>query len=201
MRTSNPGRPIPASSVLGFASIAAANAFLLANPERAPAGVHFLVGDNAPGAVAGAAAAGINYVLQVNATVKYFKGRFQDPTFFAAVPLQAAADREVARFQWAAAGRAGALEWGLSASQFAHPATDNINLVGQAMGPFVFAANMFNFVMLVRRRLRRVVPAVAAPGGAECGWRALAGASGTASPSTAAPRSCYHHHQRDARSL
>jgi hypothetical protein len=86
---------------------------------------------------------------QVNSTTKYFKGNFQDPTFFAAVPIQAAADREIARFQWAAAGRTEPLTWDVSTSQFAHPATGNINIVGQAMGPFVFAAGMFNFVLLV----------------------------------------------------
>ena len=47
------------------------------------------------------------------------------------------------------AGKGSALSWALSLSQFAHPATSSVNIVGQAMGPFVFAANMFAFVMLL----------------------------------------------------
>ena len=41
IRLNNPGRAIPEQSVIGFESIEAANAYLLANPERVPGGVHF----------------------------------------------------------------------------------------------------------------------------------------------------------------
>lgn len=37
---------------------------------------------------------------------------------------------------------------------FAHPTTTQLNIVGGAMGPFVFATNMFTFVMLVSAALR-----------------------------------------------
>ncbi len=127
------------------------------------------------------------YPLQV----KFFKNSFQDPTFFAQVPMQVAAEREIARYYWQQVRRQvgahkfsicsnpslfdtqtsnpknlcpcpclcphplqsntpGELNWTVSTSQFAHPTVATINIVGQAMGPFVFAANMFNFVLLVR---------------------------------------------------
>ncbi len=163
MRLNNPGRVIDPSAVLGFASISDANTFLDANPERVLGGVHFLLDANTgPNAtvtevvptVAGAPLS-LNYVLQVNSTVKYFKAKFQDPTFFSAVPIQVGAEREIARYQINAAGGGGTAagaplsSWDVTMSQFAHPQTGDVNIVGQAMGPFVFAANMFNFVLLL----------------------------------------------------
>jgi ABC-type multidrug transport system ATPase subunit len=166
MRLNNPGRVIDPSAILGFTSIAEANTFLAANPERVLGGVHFLLDANTgPNATAtevpaaGGAPLDLNYVLQVNSTIKYFKAKFQDPTFFSAVPIQVAAEREIARYQLqtAAGGSGGGtnlstasqLQWDVSMSSFAHPETGDVNIVGQAMGPFVFAANMFNFVLLL----------------------------------------------------
>lgn len=160
MRLNNPGRVIDPSAVLGFASISDANAFLDANPERVLGGVHFLLdantGPNAPPTeipIAGAAPLNLNYILQVNSTVKYFKAKFQDPTFFSAVPIQVGVEREIARYQLttsnAGSDAPSQLSWDVSMSQFAHPQTGDVNIIGQAMGPFVFAANMFNFVLLL----------------------------------------------------
>jgi len=159
MRLNNPGRLIDPTAVLGFASIADANNFLEENPERVLGGVHFLLdansGPNAPPTeVPSDAPFDLNYVLQINSTVKYFKANFQDPTFFSAVPIQVGVEREIARYQLAAAnggddGQSQALSWDVSMSQFAHPQTGDVNIIGQAMGPFVFAANMFNFVLLL----------------------------------------------------
>lgn len=147
MRLNNPGRVISESAVQGFASIADANLFLAANPERVLGGVHFLLDANAPSPPPGP---GLDYVLQVNSTVRYFKARFQDPTFFSAVPLQVSVEREIARAQLESAGRgAQPLTWNVSFSEFAHPQVLDVNIIGAAMGPFVFAANMFNFVLLL----------------------------------------------------
>ena len=41
------------------------------------------------------------------------------------------------------------LAWGVSTSMFAHPTTNSLNVVGKAIGGFVFAANMFSFVLVV----------------------------------------------------
>lgn len=147
MRLNNPGRVISESAVLGFPSITDANLFLAANPERVLGGVHFLLDANAPSPPPGP---GLDYVLQVNSTVRYFKARYQDPTFFSAVPLQVSVEREIARAQLESAGRgAQPLAWNVSFSEFAHPQVLDVNIIGAAMGPFVFAANMFNFVLLV----------------------------------------------------
>ena len=147
IRLNNAGRVISADAVLGFASMQDANTFLAANPERVQGGIHFLLDANA---VTTAPTDSLDYVLQVNSTTKYFKDRFQDPTFFSAVPIQVAADREIARYQWNASGKGDQpLNWDVSVSEYAHPNVGSVNVVGQAMGPFIFAANMFNFVLLV----------------------------------------------------
>jgi len=141
MMARNPGRPISPERVLGFESIDQSNAYLRENIEKVLGGVHFLVdGDETTG---------IDYVLLSNVTVKVFKNTFQDPTFFFTLPMQMLAEQEIAAYQWAESGKATPLEWNVSYSQFAHPTTGSINIVGQAMGPFIFAANMFNFVLLM----------------------------------------------------
>ncbi len=58
MRGNNPGRPIPSNRVLGLPSIAAANRFLLENPEKATVVVHFRQDGEA-----------VSYSLQTNTTV------------------------------------------------------------------------------------------------------------------------------------
>lgn len=149
MRTNNPGRPIPLDRVLSFASIDEANAWLYANPQRVIGGVHFLM-SAATSTINGT----VDYVIQTNSTTKFFKQRYQDPTFYSAVPLQVLTEREIARYIWATKATAGnqsldAFSWNVSVSQFAHPETGSLNIVGQVIGPFVFAANMFNFVLLL----------------------------------------------------
>ena len=147
MMANNPGRPISADQVLGFESLDQANQFLKENPEKVNGGVHFLLDQNSVPALNGNQ--GIDYVLMSNVTVKVFKNTFQDPTFFFTVPMQMLAEQEIAAYQWRQSEKATPLNWNVSYSEFAHPTTNSINIVGQAMGPFVFAANMFNFVLLV----------------------------------------------------
>ncbi len=60
MRANNPGREIPADRVLGFADINAVNQWLLGNPERTTAVVHFR--EEQPGGPLG-------FSLQTNSTV------------------------------------------------------------------------------------------------------------------------------------
>lgn len=84
--------------------------------------------------------------------MQYFKDAFQDPTFFLQVPLQVATERAIAqRFAAAAAGGGAApqLGWSVQTSMFAHPTTNSINVVGQSIGAFVFAANLFSFVLIL----------------------------------------------------
>ena len=146
IRRNNPGREIGADSVIGFESIEAANDYLKDNIERVPGGVHFLLDD---AAAPGAAGSPVDFVLVANTTVKSFRDQYQDPTFFFTAPMQVAVEREIASYQWRQSGRAGEVSWNVSYSMFAHPTTQSVNIVGQAIGPFIFAANMFNFVLLM----------------------------------------------------
>lgn len=144
IRANNPGRPIPVNSTLGLPDIEATNSWLLEHPEQALGALHFTEVAT-PGEPTS-----FSYVLQSNSTVKFFRNRFSDPNFFSQVPLQVAAEREIARYLWTESGSSpDDFSYTMSTSQFAHPTTSNINIVGQAMGPFVFAANLFNFVMLL----------------------------------------------------
>lgn len=145
MRKNNPSRPISEDSVIGFRSIDEANEFLRTNIEKVPGGVHFLFDEE----TANPAAAPIDFVIVSNVTVKLFRDQFQDPTFFFTVPMQVLTEKEIAAFQWRNAGKEGSVDWNVSYSMFAHPTTQAVNIVGQAIGPFIFAANMFNFVLLM----------------------------------------------------
>jgi len=145
MRKNNPSRPISEDSVIGFRSIDESNEFLRNNIEKVLGGVHFLFDEE----TANPAAAPIDFVLVSNVTVKLFRDQFQDPTFFFTVPMQVLTEKEIAAYQWRNAGKEGSVDWNVSYSMFAHPTTQSVNIVGQAIGPFIFAANMFNFVLLM----------------------------------------------------
>ncbi|EFN57675.1 hypothetical protein CHLNCDRAFT_57211 [Chlorella variabilis] len=141
MQASNPGRPIPGDKVLGFATPSDVNDWLTLNPERVLGGVHF--SEEGPTQV--------DFLLQVNTSVQYFKDKFQDPTFFMQVPLQVATERAIAQlFANASLGAdAPQLAWQVATSMFAHPTTNSINVVGKSIGSFIFAANLFTFVLIL----------------------------------------------------
>ncbi|KAL4859820.1 ABC transporter A family member 2 [Chlorella vulgaris] len=146
MQANNPGRPISDDRVLGFTSPDAVNAWLMDNPERVLGGVHFSFNEAAPSQV--------DYLLQVNTSVSYFKDKFQDPTFFMQVPLQVLAERGIASFlanSTVAGGEAAPaqFDWSVATSMFAHPTTNSINVLGKSIGGFVFAANLFSFVLIL----------------------------------------------------
>ena len=86
IRTNN-GRVIAGNRVKGFETLDAANSWLLDNPERTSGGLHFNE----------ASPTTIDFVLQINSTVKFFRGKAQNPVDFIGMPLQAAAQREIAR--------------------------------------------------------------------------------------------------------
>jgi hypothetical protein len=93
----------------------------------------------------------VDFLLQVNTSVQFFKDSFQDPTFFMQLPLQIATERAIAQLFANASGGAAApqLGWSVQTSMFAHPTTNSINVVGQSVGAFVFAANLFSFVLIL----------------------------------------------------
>jgi hypothetical protein len=87
--------------------------------------------------------------------VKYFKGAFQDPTQFFAVPMVNAAARELARHAIASnpgavAGPGGEeLQWSPRLAKFPHPSLQSTSLLGQVLSSFIFASLMFGFVTQV----------------------------------------------------
>ena len=86
MRESN-DPPLDVASVMGFTTEAKANRWLLDNPRKAAAGIHFTVSDPTS----------IDFKLQLNTTSRRFRGEVQDPIEQSALPLQVAAHREVTR--------------------------------------------------------------------------------------------------------
>lgn len=79
---------------------------------------------------------------------KFFKGKYQDTNTFVKLPLQVATEREIASQQYRVAGRS-LSDWTVRLKDFPHPALDAASLIGQVIGPFLFAASMFSYVPVV----------------------------------------------------
>jgi hypothetical protein len=47
------------------------------------------------------------------------------------------------------ASNAAALEWSVGLTDFAHPTIASVSVLGQVLGPFIFAACMFGFVIQI----------------------------------------------------
>lgn len=65
----------------------AVDTWLMANPLLVPGALHFIERN----------ATVISYGIQTNSTPEMNRGRFEDPTFKFQIPLQIAAEREIAR--------------------------------------------------------------------------------------------------------
>ena len=72
--------PIPATKVVGMATSDAADEYMMANPERVMASYSFDVDPTDP--------TKISFLVQINSTVMYSRGIFQDGDTFAELPLQ-----------------------------------------------------------------------------------------------------------------
>ena len=70
-----------------FATASEVDEWLFANPMKSPGALHF----------AEINATVIGYGLQTNSTPLANRGTFEDPTFKFQIPLQIAAEREIAR--------------------------------------------------------------------------------------------------------
>lgn len=79
---------------------------------------------------------------------KFFKGKYQGSLTTFNLPLQVATEREIARQQYSSAGQA-LSDWTVRLKAFPHPALSTNNIVGQVIGPFLFAASMFSYVPAV----------------------------------------------------
>lgn len=143
--TTRNAKPITAR---GFPSRAEVQRFLLANPDYAIGAVHFVFDDES---LPDPALQG--FVVQTNTTIKNFKSTYQDPNKFVQLPLQSAVHREIARRQLlktpATAPLADQLSWYIGLKTFAHPTIATVSVLGQVLGPFVFAACMFSFVIQI----------------------------------------------------
>ncbi|XP_043704169.1 ABC transporter A family member 2-like [Telopea speciosissima] len=128
----NPGRPISPNRVKSFRTPEEVDDWLFRDPMRSPGALHFL--ERSP--------AVISYGIQTNSTPVTKRGRYEDPTFKFQVPLQIAAEREIARsligdpkFSW---------DVGLKA--FVHPSGEKFSTM-ETIGPtFFLAIAMFGFV-------------------------------------------------------
>jgi hypothetical protein len=122
--------------------------------------VHFTVFSNSS----------VGYVLQSNSTVKYFKGSFQDPTNFFAVPMINAVGHAIAQL-FANTTRSNnvsdmllmqsnmlrdlsydTVQWQPRLGKFPHPSLESggMQLQGQILAVFIFASLMFGCVSQVR---------------------------------------------------
>ncbi|CAI8597974.1 unnamed protein product [Vicia faba] len=131
--SNNPGRPIPISKVKSFRDKGEVDKWLFDNPMQCPVAIHFLEKN----------ASVISYGIQTNSTSVEKRGRYEDPTFSFQLPLQLAAEREIARFLIGDPS----FKWNVSLKEFPHPATSPSSVVGTIGPSFFLAIAMFNFVL------------------------------------------------------
>ncbi|KAI9086495.1 hypothetical protein K1719_031579 [Acacia pycnantha] len=129
----NPGRPIPASRVLSFSNAAEVDDWLFKNALHCPGALHFTEKN----------ATVISYGVQTNSTFIQRRGRHEDPTFAFQLPLQLAAEREIARYLIGDPS----FSWNFSFKEFAHPAIEFFSTVASIGPAFFLAIAMFNFVL------------------------------------------------------
>ncbi|KAL1317961.1 hypothetical protein HN51_070199 [Arachis hypogaea] len=129
----NPGRTIPPSKVKSFSDKAAVDEWLLNNPMHCPGALHFVERSKTI----------ISYGLQTNSTYVQKRGKYEDPTFAFQLPLQLAAEREIARNLIGDSN----FSWNVFLREFAHPATAPFSTVSSVGPTFFLAIAMFNFVL------------------------------------------------------
>ncbi|CAN8251970.1 unnamed protein product [Cochlearia groenlandica] len=139
--SNNPGRPIPTIKVKSFKGLEEVDAWFMSNPLQAPGALHFVERNSTV----------ISYGVQTNSTTEKKRGRIEDPTFKFLVPLQIAAEREIARSLIGDSK----FSWGFGFKEFPRPAVDGGGGGGgetvsvlYLMGPVFFLAfSMFGFVL------------------------------------------------------
>ncbi|KAK9676736.1 hypothetical protein RND81_11G096600 [Saponaria officinalis] len=130
----NPGRPIPESKVKSFKTEDEVDAWLLKNPMQCPGALHFKEQNGT-----------INYGVQTNSTAVAKRGKYEDPTFKFQIPLQLAAEREIARFLIKDPN----FSWTVGLTEFAHPPADPFSAMATIGPTFFFAVAMFGFVFQI----------------------------------------------------
>ncbi|GAV76931.1 ABC_tran domain-containing protein/ABC2_membrane_3 domain-containing protein [Cephalotus follicularis] len=131
----NPDRPIPPTKVMSFRTADEVDAWLYSNPQRCPGVLHFEERNSTV----------ISYGIQTNSTAVAKRGQTEDPTFKFQIPLQIAAEREVAR---SLIGEPN-FSWVVEFKEFAHPATFESSILDLAYPIFFLAIAMFGFVFQI----------------------------------------------------
>ncbi|CAK9158689.1 unnamed protein product [Ilex paraguariensis] len=131
----NPGRPIPSTKVKSFRTSAEVDEWLFNNAMHCPGAIHFMERN----------ATVISYGIQTNSTAMSKRGNFEDPTFKFQIPLQIAAEREIAR---SLVGDPN-FSWVVSLKEFAHPAFEVFSAVTTVGPTFFLAIAMFGFVLQI----------------------------------------------------
>ncbi|KAL2515888.1 ABC transporter A family member 2 [Forsythia ovata] len=135
IRENNPGRSISSDKVQSFKTRNEVDDWLANNPMHCPGALHFIDRN----------ATVISYGLQTNSTPLAKRGSFEDPTFKFQIPLQLAAEREIARSLIGDES----FSWAVSLKEFAHPALEIFSAL-QTVGPtFFLAIAMFSFVFQI----------------------------------------------------
>ncbi|CAL5362177.1 unnamed protein product [Camellia sinensis] len=131
----NPGRPIPSNKVKSFRTKREVDQWLFSNPMQCPGALHFVERN----------ATVISYGLQTNSTPVGKQEHFEDPTFKFQIPLQIAAEREIARSLIGDPN----FSWVVSLKEFAHPALKIFSAVGIVGPTFFLVIAMFGFVFQI----------------------------------------------------
>ncbi|CAL9247259.1 unnamed protein product [Arabidopsis halleri] len=131
----NPGRPIPTEKVRSFVDPKAVDTWLMANPLLVPGALHFVERN----------ATVISYGIQTNSTPEMNRGRFEDPTFKFQIPLQIAAEREIARSLIGDPN----FNWVVGFKEFPHPTIEAIVALDTIGPTFFLAVAMFGFVLQI----------------------------------------------------
>ncbi|KAM1099857.1 hypothetical protein ACFX15_006173 [Malus domestica] len=132
IRDNNPGRPIPSGKVKSFRTTAEVDAWLYSNPMHCPGALHFVERN----------ATVISYGIQTNSTPVAKRGQYEDPTFKFQIPLQIAAEREIARSLIGDPN----FSWFVAFKEFAHPAMELFSAFDTVGPTFFLATAMFGFV-------------------------------------------------------
>ncbi|EOY21765.1 ABC transporter A family member 2 isoform 2, partial [Theobroma cacao] len=135
IRENNPGRPIPESKVKWFRTRGEVDDWLFNNRMHVPGALHFTQVN----------ASVISYGLQTNSTPLAKRGQFEDPTLKFQVPLQVAAEREIARSLIGDPN----FRWIVELKEFPHPAMETLAALALVGPTFFLAIAMFSFVFQI----------------------------------------------------
>lgn len=135
IRANNPGREIPAEKVKSFQTRDEVDDWLFNNPMHCPGALHFIDRN----------LTAISYGLQTNSTPAEKRGHYEDPTFKFQIPLQIAAEREIARTLIGEPN----FSWAVNLKEFAHPSLEPFSAVGTIGPTFFLAICMFGFVFQI----------------------------------------------------